>query len=94
MARAISYNELSRAKVQDKRSIVISECSKGGYTVAQQLEVEEGNKTTSVYLKGAFHIESIEGLYELRDAINMAIEKSEPASDSEEEFDDDEEWDK
>ena len=73
----ITYNELSRAKVTDSRNIVISSCSKGGFTVAQQLEAKENDKTTSVFMKGAFHIEDAHGLYNLRDAVNLAIKMSE-----------------
>ena len=70
----IEYNEISRAKVSDSRNIVISTCSKGGYTIAQQLVAQEDGKTTSVFMKGAFHIDDVHGLYELRDAINLAIQ--------------------
>lgn len=68
------YNELSRAKTSDSRNIVISTCSRGGFTIAQQLEAKEKDKTTSVFLKGAFHIEDLKGLYNLRDAVNLAIQ--------------------
>lgn len=70
----IEYNEISRAKVSDSRNIVISTCSKGGYTIAQQLVAREDGKTTSVFMKGAFHVDDVHGLYELRDAINFAIQ--------------------
>ena len=76
----IEYNELSRAKVTDSRNIVLSKCSKGGFTIAQQLEAKENNKITSVFMKGAFHIEDIHGLYNLRDAINLAIKITEEGS--------------
>ncbi len=76
----IEYNEISRAKITDSRNVVISTCSKGGFTVAQQLEAKEGDKTTSVFMKGAFHIEDIHGLYNLRDAVNLAIKLSEESS--------------
>lgn len=69
----IEYRELSRAKVTDSRNIVISNCSKGGFTIAQQLEAKENDKTTSVFMKGAFHVEDIHGLYNIRDAVNLAI---------------------
>lgn len=69
----IEYSEISRAKVTESRNIVVSSCSKGGFTVAQQLVAKENDKTTSVFLKGAFHIDDVEGLYNLRDAINVAI---------------------
>lgn len=76
----IEYRELSRAKVTDSRNIVVSSCSKGGFTVAQQLEAKENDKTTSVFMKGAFHVEDIHGLYNLRDAVNLAIKISEENS--------------
>lgn len=73
MKNKIEYKEISRAKVSNSRNVVISECSKGGFTVAQQLEAKEGEKTTSVFLKGAFHVDDLHGLYNLRDAVNLAI---------------------
>lgn len=75
--RAVEYSEISTAKVTDNRNIVISDCSQGGFTVAQRMDVVEGNHINKVYLKGAFHINDIHGLYELRDAINYAIQKVE-----------------
>ena len=83
----IEYNELSRAKVTDSRNIIISKCSKGGFTIAQQLEAQESNRVTSVFMKGAFHIEDVHGLYNLRDAINLAIKITEESAA------DDESWD-
>lgn len=77
MANKVEYSEISRAKITDTRSIIISECSKGGYTMAQRMEVEENGKKTQVYLKGASHINDLQGLYNLRDAINLAIKKIE-----------------
>ena len=76
----IEYHELSRAKITDSRNVVISSCSKGGFTIAQQLEAKENDKTTSVFMKGAFHVEDIHGLYNLRDAVNLAIKISEENS--------------
>ena len=83
----IEYHELSRAKVTDSRNIVISNCSKGGFTIAQQLEAKENDKTTSVFMKGAFHVEDIHGLYNFRDAINLAIKISEENSEDSDAWD-------
>lgn len=83
----IEYNEISRAKVTDSRNIVISSCNKGGFTIAQQLEAKENDKITSVFLKGAFHVDDLHGLYNLRDAINLAIKVTE------ENISDEAEWD-
>ena len=76
----VEYTELSRAKVTDSRNIVISGCSKGGFTIAQQLEAKENDKTTSVFLKGAFHVVDVHGLYNIRDAVNLAIKIAEENS--------------
>lgn len=85
----IEYNEISRAKVSDSRNIVISACSKGGFTIAQQLEAKENDKITSVFLKGAFHVDDIHGLLNIRDAVNLAIKITEENMKSE----DNEDWD-
>lgn len=76
----IKYIELSKAKIQDTRSLVISEVfddyAYKGYTMAQQVEVQEGNHNTKIFLKGAIIIDSIDELIGLRDAINYAIQNS------------------
>ncbi|MBQ0112172.1 MAG: hypothetical protein KBT03_03490 [Bacteroidales bacterium] len=84
----IEYNEISKAKVSETRNIVISNCSRGGFTIAQQLVATEEGKTTTVFLKGAFHVDDLNGLYELRDAINMAIQETEQNGDDSEDWDD------
>lgn len=100
MGKDIIYVELAKAKIQDRRNIAISECSKGGFTIAQQLEVNEGNRTTSVFLKGAFHVSDVDGLINLRDALNVAImeynkslETCDTAESSANESEDNEAWD-
>lgn len=65
------YTELSNAEITENRNIVISECSKGGFTVAQQLKADG----TKVFMKGALHIDDLEGLYNLRNALNITIDK-------------------
>lgn len=84
----VEYTELSRAKVTDSRNVVISSCSKGGFTIAQQLEAKENDKTTSVFLKGAFHVDDLHGLYNIRDAVNLAIAIAEENSADDAEWDD------
>lgn len=92
MKNNINYSEISKAKISDTRNAVISDCSKGGYTIAQQLIVEENDKSTTVFMKGAFHVDNIQGLYELRDALNLAIEICENKAEEEDE-DEDIVWD-
>lgn len=68
------YKELSRAAISDTRTIVVSETEGSGYTVAQQLNVTEGEQSkTSVFMKGAFHISDLEALEKFRDVISAAI---------------------
>lgn len=83
----IEYNEISRAKVSDSRNVIISTCSKGGFTIAQQLEAKENNKITSVFLKGAFHVDDLHGLYNIRDAVNLAIKITEENANDENDWD-------
>ena len=74
MAQRIEYSEITRAKVNKNRNVVISSCSKGGYTVAQQIVVNEDDGTqTNLFLKGAIHIDDVESLEALRDALTVAI---------------------
>lgn len=88
--KTVEYKEVTSAKISGTRNIVISECSKGGFTVAQQLVAEESNGKTNVFMKGAFHVPDINGLYNMRDALNMAIHRLE---DDHSEEDTEEEWD-
>lgn len=67
------YQEIARGRINEKRCIVVSERNDGGITVAQQLESHEGDHVTSVFLKGAFHVDGINGLQEIRDVMNVAI---------------------
>lgn len=69
----IRYDEVSRAKISQNRNMVVSRCSKGGYTVAQQLIAKDGKSEVAVFLKGAIHIEDVEALKRVRDAIDVAI---------------------
>ena len=76
-----NYEILSTGKISEKRNIVISSCEKdgneSGFTVAQQIEIQEGKKDTRIFLKNAIHVENIDGLYNIRDAVNEAIDKIE-----------------
>lgn len=73
----VEYTEIARVKITKSRNIVISTCSEGGFTIAQQYEAVENGKVIPIFLKGAFHVDEVSGLYELRDAINLAINKAE-----------------
>jgi hypothetical protein len=71
---ARAFTELSKAKIQPGTNMVISRNERvGGYTLAQQVVIERERRTLSLFIKGAIHVDSLEGLYELRDALNEAI---------------------
>lgn len=89
----ITYKEICRAKIANTRNAVISKCSKGGFTLAQQLEVQEGQNKTSVFLKGALHIDSLENLCELRNALNVVINNEQGNINANQNNSEDEVWD-
>jgi len=73
---AKKYRELSRAKLEpNKRVIISANESDGGFTIAQQLLVMNGSKQIEIFVKGAIHVGTEDGLHELRDALNLAIGK-------------------
>lgn len=85
------YEQLSSARVTKSKNIVVSKCSKGGFTIAQQLVVSDDQNEVSVFLKGAYHIRDIDALIAVRDAIDEAIGK---VMESEEgSIEDDVDWD-
>lgn len=74
----MAYTKLATANIQDQKNLVISACSKGGYTLAQQINVTDGDgKKINVYLKGAVHVNDADGLRSIRDALNIALDKIE-----------------
>ena len=56
----VTYNELMEVRVTDSKVIVVSECSKGGYTVAQCLAPIGTEEKT--YLKGAIKFDTVESI--------------------------------
>lgn len=84
----VSYDEVARVKMSDTRDIVISKCSKGGYTIAQKILIDKDEKPASIFLKGAIKVNDIEGLKDIKETIDMAIKKLEESSDDKIEWDD------
>ena len=70
-----NFFELANATLSPKRKAVISRLDDGSYTIGQKLEVNDGGKSMEVFLKGALHAENLLALQNLRDAINVALEK-------------------
>lgn len=75
MKEKLQYEQYAKAKIANSRNLVISACSKGGFTMAQQIEVNENGDPIYIFLKGAFHIDSISGLIAIRDALNETLQK-------------------
>lgn len=78
----ITYKEIAKRRIKDKRNVVISEAfdAEGGfvgYSIAEQLvtEEEEG-KETKVFLRGGLGIVSGDGLMEMKRAIDTACTKA------------------
>lgn len=84
----VSYDEVARVKMSDTRDVVISKCSKGGYTIAQKILIDKDEKPASIFLKGAIKVNDIEGLKDIKETIDMAIKKLEESSDDKIEWDD------
>jgi hypothetical protein len=77
MSSKPEYTEITRAEISEKRHFVVSSCSKGGYTLAQTISTKENDEDIEIFLKGAIHVADLDYLYEVRDAINVAIEEIE-----------------
>lgn len=82
----LNYNELSKRRFKKRRNIVISEARNvktndlEGYAVTEQLVTEENGKEVRIFLKGGLGLVEREGLIQLRDCLNEAIEKTNPRS--------------
>lgn len=67
------FTEIAKAQISENKNLVFSETQQGTIVMAQQLVVKEGKKTHNIFLKGAIEVDSIDSLYELRDAVNACI---------------------
>ncbi len=74
-----TYTQLSSAQISGSKNLVISSCSKGGFTLAQQLISidEDTGHVQTVFLKGACHIRDIERLKGFYEAVGIALKKAE-----------------
>lgn len=77
------YEEIARAAISEGRNAVISICSKGGFTIAQQFLAKEDGKEMPIFMRGSLHVSDINGLYNLRDSLNFAINVLEGDEDNE-----------
>lgn len=86
MKAKLTYQELAKAEIQSNRDIVISQRSKGDYTLTQMLRVPEDDRVMNIFLKGGIVIHGLDGLYNLRDALNVAILTIESKVDNEQDW--------
>jgi len=76
------YVEISKASITPTRNMVISSSEditgKKSYILSQQITVQEDGRTTQVFLKGSgIIVDDLKGLYNIRDAVNFAVNKAE-----------------
>lgn len=72
------FTELAKAQIQPTRLAVISkanETSDNQYTLGQYVNVEEGTRCTTFFVKGGIQIKTLNNLIALRDALSEAITK-------------------
>lgn len=68
------YDQMGATKITKNRNMVISRClPNGGYTIAQQLEVDEMGKKTKVFMKGAIFVDSTEHLRDVKNMIDSIL---------------------
>lgn len=70
-----NFIEIANATISKKRQAVISKLNDGSYTIGQKLEIEDGGRPMSIFLKGALHAENLLAIQNLRDALNVVLEK-------------------
>ena len=75
MRKQSNFVEIANAMLSSKRQAVISKLDDGSYTIGQKLEVNDGDKNINIFLKGALHAENLTALQNLRDAINVVLNK-------------------
>lgn len=78
----LNYEELSKRKIKPSRNVVVSRTFKGnqfiGYSVSEQAVVSEGSEDeTKVFLKNGMGIMDMNGLMELKSAVEEAIYREE-----------------
>lgn len=71
----VAYTEIAKCKVSKNRNVVVSSCSKGGYTIAQQIQVVEDGKIVSLFLKGAIMVKDVSALSDFAHMLLEAVER-------------------
>lgn len=69
-----TYNPVWQVKLSDNKFLVLSECSKGGYTLGQKIIAKDGENDIDIFLKGTVHIKDIDTLKEIYNKIGKIVE--------------------
>lgn len=71
--KKVVYTEIGAVDISPTRRVVLSARSRGGYTLAQQIDVTEDNgEKTQLFIKGAFHISNSAILGRLAEMLEAA----------------------
>lgn len=76
----LKYLELAKERIKPQRNVVISKTIDSennflGYSITEQLVINEGERETKVFLRNGLGILNREGLEQLRNAIDETLEK-------------------
>lgn len=69
-----SYKEIASGAINENKMLVISECSKGGFALAQKIFVDDSGKKRGMFLKGIIMLDDIDSLKNAKVAFEKAIE--------------------
>lgn len=75
------YTQIASCAISAHRNLVISETDRGGYTMAQQVEIVDYDKPTRLFMKGATYIATLDALRDVRDMFIKAVEAVESDDD-------------
>lgn len=74
----VKYDILAQATISDLHEVIISKSSIGGFVISKAIEKQSNGRVTRAFLKdGTIIVDDFEKLVQLRDALNVAIDKSE-----------------
>lgn len=68
------YTQIASCAISTHRNLVISKTDKGGFTMAQQVEILDYDTPTRLFMKGATFIADLDALRDVRDMFIRAVE--------------------
>lgn len=71
------YTQIASCAISSHRNLVISKTDRGGYTMAQQVEIVDYDKPTRLFMKGATFIATLDALRDVRDMFIKAVDEAE-----------------